>query len=87
MPRFSTRFSHNHHTVTTGGDQKFWISALGPPPNKFGQGVKGEAKLMQTFSKPFALLKRFFYSLNLLSVKGIVLGIEPKKILSPVPSL
>ena len=25
--------------VTRGGDQKFWISALGPPPNEFGQGV------------------------------------------------
>ena len=25
--------------MTRGGDQKFWISALGPPPNEFGQGV------------------------------------------------
>ena len=25
--------------MTRGGDQKFWNSALGPPPNEFGQGV------------------------------------------------
>ena len=29
----------------------------------------------------------FFYSLNLLGVKEKVLGIEPRKILTPVPGL
>ena len=35
----------------------------------------------------WTLLNYFFYSLNIFGVKGKVLGIESKKILSPVPSL
>ena len=35
----------------------------------------------------FGFLKCFFYSLNLLGVKEKVLGIEPRKILTPVPGL
>ena len=42
---------------------------------------------MFLFKKASALLKHFLYSLNHLGVKKKVLGIESKKILSPVPSL
>ena len=34
-----------------------------------------------------AFLKHFFYSLNVLGVKEKILGIDPRKILTPVPGL
>ena len=37
--------------------------------------------------KFLAVLKSFFYSLNLLGVKEKVLGIDPRKILTPVSGL
>ena len=37
--------------------------------------------------KFFPLLKHFFYTLNLLGVKEKVLGMEPRKILTPVSGL
>ena len=39
------------------------------------------------FKNTLAFLKCFFYSLNLLGVKEKVLGIKPRKILTPVPGL
>ena len=47
--------------------------------------VKGVKKKKVVFFSAF--LKHFFYSLNFLGVKEKVLGIEPRKILTPVPGL
>ena len=50
--------------------------------------LKGVNKKTQFFFKnTLAFLKCFFYSLNLLGVKEKVLGIKPRKILTPVPGL
>ena len=49
--------------------------------------VKGVRKKRFFFQKSLALLKSFFYSLNLLGVKEKVLGIDPRKILTPVSGL
>ena len=56
---------------------------MGYPPEAM---VKGDQKTF-LFKRTSALLKYFFYSLNLSGVKKKVLSIESKKILSPVPSL
>ena len=47
--------------------------------------VKGVKKKKVVFFSAF--LKHFFYSLNFLGVKEKVLGIEPRKILTPVSGL
>ena len=50
--------------------------------------IKGVQKKRGFFFKnTLAFLKCFFYSLNLLGVKEKVLGIKPRKILTPVPGL
>ena len=49
--------------------------------------IKGEQIKMSNVKNTLAFLKCFFYSPNLLGVKEKVLGIEPRKILTPVPGL
>ena len=49
--------------------------------------VKGDQKKRSFFKNTLAFLKCFFYWINLLGVKEKVLGIEPRKILTPVPGL